>query len=176
MNKFFKYLSLSIVALSLFASIATQCMLIKPEKNKTYSNNAKILSEENTPSKIKPTKSLGYWKDGYLSNWLSFRTLKEANQALNRENWHTQDSARHFFIDRIKKKQNLKSIARIAEQTFTAPEKSLDFQDVPKNLRYNFLQLLLRRLYTDYSLANRRTRNTCCTGLGTYKLGITKPF
>ena len=83
-------------------------------------------SEENTPSKIKPTKSLGYWKDGYLSNWLSFRTLKEANQALNRENWHTQDSARHFFIDRIKKKQNLKSIARIAEQTFTAPEKSLD--------------------------------------------------
>jgi len=97
-------------------------MLIKKLKklpmSKKYYATQKITSDSIT-STMQSASSLGYYKDGFLSNWLSFRTIKEATQALHHNNEHTQDSARRFFFECIKEKQDLEAIADIAERTFT---------------------------------------------------------
>src|SRR5207248_9645547 len=108
--------SISVIVLSFIANMTTQCMYIK-KINRISTRNV---------TKIQPAASLGYREDGYLSNWLSFRTLEEAAQGLTSEYGHTQESARRFFMKQIKKKQNLALIAQLTEQNFTGPVKPLD--------------------------------------------------
>ena len=82
-------------------------------------------------NKIQPTESLDDdseydEEDPYLSPpILSFKSPEKAAEALRSISDHTRYSALHFFMKRIKKKQDLALIACIAEQTFTAPEEPL---------------------------------------------------